>query len=166
MRRSAFFAMAAVLLLATVPAMAQQETGDTELQLQGSLSLSFSDDIDDSGTANAIYGRFFTDRQEVGGILRTSITEDGDLGGAVGPFYRYNFGMRGKAVPYVGAAVVASFGEYRGGDVQLDLEGGSRWFLDRNMAFTLSGVYSYDVDSSEFSKVLEVLFGFSYFWDK
>jgi hypothetical protein len=153
-------------LLITLPALAQQEQGDTELQLQGSLSLGLDDEFKNAGSANAIYGRFFTERQEIGGALRVNFNSDGDLSGAAGPFYRYNFLTGGKTVPYVGAAVAATFGEYQGGDIQLDLEGGARWFLARNMAFTLSGLYSYDVDASEFADRLAVLFGFSYLWDK
>jgi hypothetical protein len=165
MKRSAYLWVVIVLLMAA-PALAQQEQGDTELQLQGSLSLGLDDEFDNAGSANAIYGLFFTERQEVGGALRVNFNSDGDLSGAAGPFYRYNFPTSGKAVPYVGAAVAATFGEYQGGDIQLDLEGGSRWFLARNMAFTLSGLYSYDVDASEFADRLAVLFGFSYLWDK
>lgn len=164
MKRFMFIVMLSMLI--ALPALAQQEQGDTELQLQGSLSLALDDEFEDSGSANAIYGRFFTQQQEIGGALRLNFNSDGDLSGSVGPFYRYNFLTSGKAVPYVGAAVAATFGEYQGGDVQLDLEGGSRWFLARNMAFTLSGLYSYDVDASEFADRLTVLFGFSYLWDK
>lgn len=166
MRRFAFFAMAAVVLLAAGPAAAQQEAGDTELQLQGSLNLAFSDDFEDTGTVNALYGRFLTDRQEVGATVGAFFVSDGDLAGVAGPFYRYNFLSDGKAVPYVGAAVLATFGEYTGGDVQLDLEGGARWFLDRNAAFSLAGRYSYDVDASDFADRLQVLFGFSYLWGR
>lgn len=164
MKRSIWFLCA--ILLTAVPAFAQQEGGDTELQLQGSLTLGLSEERNDSGTVNVVYGRFFTENQEIGGTVRAFISGDGDLAGAAGPFYRYNFLSGGKTVPYVGASVVGTFGEYSGGDVELDLEGGARWFLDRNMAFSLSGLYTYDVDASEFSEVLQVLFGFSYFWNR
>jgi hypothetical protein len=165
MKRFVLILMAA--LLCALPALAQQEKGDTELQLQGSLSLALDEDLDDSGTVNVLFGRFFTRGQEIGATVRADISGDGDVGGAAGPFYRYNFLTGGKTVPYLGAAAVATFGENQGGgDVQLDLEGGSRWFLSRNMAFTLSGVYSYDVDASEFADRLRVLFGFSYLWNK
>ena len=165
MRRIPFLALLVLVLMAT-PVLAQQEAGDSELQLQGSLLLGVSGDTEDFGSATGTYGRFLTDRQEAGGTLSVFLVSNGDWAGSGGPFYRYNFVSGSKTVPYVGAAAVATFGEFAGGDIQLDLEGGSRWFLTRNTAFSLSGVYSYDVDASDFADTLRVLFGFSYIWNK
>ena len=152
-----------ILLMAPLPVIAQQEAGDTELQLQGSLSLGLSDEVQDVGSVFVNYGRFFTDRQEVGGSVALFIIEDGDVGGFGGPFYRYNFAS-GTTVPYIGAAAGASFGDYSTGDVLLTFEGGVRWFLQRNIAFTLAGSTNYDVDESELADQLQVLFGFSHIW--
>jgi hypothetical protein len=157
--------LVAVLVIAPLPLAAQQQAGDTELQLQGSLSLSLDDDVQDSGSVFVNYGWFFTDRQEVGASVFASIFEDGDVGGFGGPFYRYNF-VSGTTVPYVGAAVGATFGDFSTGDVLLTLEGGVRWFLQRNIAFTLAGSTNYDVDASELQDRLQVLFGFSYIWGR
>ena len=157
--------LVAVLVIAPLPITAQQQAGDTELQLQGSLSLSLDDEVQDSGSVFVNYGRFFTDRQEAGVSVFASIFEDGDIGGFGGPFYRYNFAS-GKTVPYVGAALGATFGDFSTGDVLLTLEGGVRWFLQRNIAFTLAGNTNYDVDESELQDRLQVLFGFSYVWGR
>lgn len=153
-----------MMALATVPVAAQQQEGDSELQLQGTLSIS-TGDAEDSGAVSVNWGRFFTDRQEIGATAFTFFTADGDVAGYAGPFYRYNLAS-GTTVPYVGASAAAGFGDFSSGDALVNLEGGVRWFLARNMAFTLGGVYTYDVDESEFLDAVQVLFGFSYLWDR
>lgn len=144
-----------------------QPDGSTELQFQGNLALALNDDLPNFGVAVANYGKFITEHQEVGGraLLFVADDADGDIdfSGAAGPFYRYNF-LTGEIAPYVGAAVTASFGDFTPGDVLLELEGGSRFFLDRNLAFTVAGTLNYDVDESELREVLNIFFGFSYFW--
>lgn len=154
-----------ILLMTPLPVLAQQEPGDTELQLQGSSSLSLDDEVPDNGSVLVTYGRFLTDRQEVGASISAGIFGNGDISGSIGPFYRYNFAT-GTTVPYVGASAVTAFGESSTGDVLLRFEGGVRWFLQRNVAFTLGGTTDYDVDRSELSDRLQVLFGFSYLWSR
>jgi hypothetical protein len=153
-------------LLVALPSLAQQEQGDSEFQLQGSLNLGISGDVDDSGTINLLYGRFFTKNQEVGGTVGTFINSSGDWSGVAGPFYRYNFTSDGKLVPYAGAALTATFGDYSNSDYLLSLEGGARYFVSRSTAFTVAGTYYYDVDAADFADYLQVLFGFSYVWNK
>jgi hypothetical protein len=158
-------ALAALVLLVTLPAFAQSEAGDTELQVQGSLSLGLDDEFDDSGSVSVNYGRFFRARQEAGVTVFGTFNSDGDIAGFGGPFYRYNF-SDGKTVPYVGAALGLAFGDYAVGDSLLNFEGGVRWFLERNIAFTLAGSTNYDVEESEFADRLQILFGFSYVWNR
>lgn len=155
-----------VLLALATPVLGQQQEGDRELQIQGSLSLATSSELEHSGGANLAYGRFFTDRQEWGVTAAAAFRQDGDIGGTAGPFYRYNFGT-GATVPFVGAAAVASFGDEGFGDnALLTAEGGVRFFLDRNRAFTVTGQTLYSIDESEFADSINVLFGFSVFWSK
>lgn len=152
------------LVALAAPALAQQQEGDTELQLQGSLSLATSSDFEHSGGVNVNYGRFFTDHQEWGVAVVATFHEEGDLGGAGGPFYRYNFST-GETVPFVGAAAFAGFGDGPAGDgALLAVEGGVRFFLDRNRAFSVTGQQLYSIDQSELADTLNVLFGFSIFW--
>jgi hypothetical protein len=153
-----------VALATALPAAAQQQKGDSELQLQGSLKLATSSDFEHSGGVNVNYGRFFTDRQEWGVTVSGAFLPDGDVAGFGGPFYRYNFSS-GDVVPFVGGALGASFGEGAIGDgVQLAAEGGVRFFLDRSKAFTVTGQTYYSVDNSELADTFDVLFGFSVFW--
>lgn len=155
--------LVAVMLVASIPATAQQTAGDSELQLQGSLSLGIGSDGSDNGSVFLNYGRFFTDRQEAGALVFASFDSDGDFSGFGGPFYRYNLST-GKTVPYVGASAAIPFGDYSEGDILLTPEGGVRWFLERNLAFSLAANLPYDVNESEFHDQLQVLFGFSYLW--
>lgn len=150
------------LVLLAAPAIAQQQAGDSEFQLQGSLTLVTSGDAESSGGANLIYGRFFTERQEAGLQLSGRFEEDGDLGGLVGPFYRYNFST-GNVVPYAGTAAGATFGD-AGDSVALALEGGVRMFLNRNTAFSVGANTVYSVDEQEFRDAIDIVFGFSYLW--
>ncbi len=166
MRKLVLIALVVFFAL-TSPLLAQQEKGDLELQLQGALWLALDDAYDDIGVANVRFGKFLTNRQEIGGTILAVFNGDGDIGGTGGPFWRFNFTANSKTVPYVGAAVQTGFGEfYSESDVLATLEGGVRWFLQRNMAFTVGAQMDYDVDESEFSDYLGVLFGFSYFWEK
>ena len=153
-------------LMSASGALGQQQKGDSQLQIQGSLNLDLSGDSEDSGIAVLSWGRFFTDNQEAGISLSAVIVSDGDFAGFGGPFWRYNFG-NGKTVPFIGASAAASFGDFStGSDFLLTFEGGVRWFLERNIALSLSGTTTYDIDNSDFNDQLQVLFGFSYFWQK
>jgi hypothetical protein len=158
------FAVAALLGLAG-PVLGQQNTGDTELQLQGSLSVSGSGDQDTSGTVTVVLGHFFTDLQEVGaGVTGTFIT--GKFVGSVAPFYRYNFST-GKIVPYLGVNAGTTFGKIAGGTSTLaSVEGGVRFFVDRKTAFTVETSKTYFFKAKEFDKGLTIQFGFSHLWGK
>jgi hypothetical protein len=158
------FHLAVAILMAT-PVLAQQQQGDTELQLQGSLSISTKSGDNNSGSATVNWGRFFTNQQEFGGTVTTFFNGNGDLSGFAGPFWRLNLGQS-KTVPYIGASVATTFGEFSSGDAIANIEGGVRWFLSRSAAFTLGGLYTYDVKQKDFNDSVQVLFGFSYLWGK
>jgi hypothetical protein len=144
------------------------DLGDSELMIQGATSISL-DDVEGGNTGSilASWGWFFTENQQVGAktilVIRDDAKGDLDLGGAGGPFYRYNF-LTGEIAPFVGASLLASFGDYRSGDVSLEIEGGVRWFLSRNLAFSVAGSIDYDVDEHELDDRLGVVIGLSYFW--
>lgn len=149
----------------TSPVLAQQEAGDTELQIQGTISISNTKGGSDSGGVSATYGRFLTLRQEVGGNVTAFLTGDGDVGGTVGPFYRFNF-SNGKVVPYVGGAATTTYGDFGGDDnLLLQLEGGVRFFLDRKTAFSIQGV-TYQSDNVDFGDQLFIILGFSHLWGR
>jgi hypothetical protein len=161
--------------MAAVPLAAQQTSGDSELQLQGTVSISTQKNGDtggnsnDSGSVAVNLGRFFTDHQEIGVTAFGIFDPAGDLAGLGGPFYRYNFGT-GKTVPYVGASVDLAFGKFAGGTTSgggfATAEAGIRWFLARNSSFNLGAVYTYDLKEKKFQDQLQIMFGFSHFWKK
>ena len=154
------------LIAVSMPGAAQQVTGDTELQLQGSLSLATSSAKDSSGTVDVRYGRFLTDLQQAGFETSLQVTGHNKVGGYGGPFYRYNFST-GKLVPYIGATAAVAFGHSdfgKGG--RFNAEGGFRYFLDRRTAFTAAGTTGYSFDSHTWDKGVQVLFGFSHLWGR
>jgi len=153
----------AALLGLAVPVKGQQTTGDTELQLQGSLFLGGSNDM---GSVSAVIGRFFTDRQEVGITVGGTFNTDGKFGGFGGPNYRYNFST-GKIVRYLGAAVGSTFGNFGGSTTTIATgEGGVRYFVDRKTAFTAEATKTYFFKQKEFDKGLTITFGFSHLWGR
>lgn len=156
------------LALATA-AVAQQGTGDTEFQAQGTLSLATSGQASSTGGASVLLGRFFTDFQEAGGMLTTTIYGQNKLSGSAGVFYRYNFST-GQIVPYVGAAGSESFNSDKAAGsstgLLLNFEGGFRYFVDRRTAFSVEAMEGYSTKNKEFGKQLTVLFGFSRLWGK
>ena len=162
-----YFGLALLLLVGlTTPVFAQQGRGDTDLQLQGNLLV--GGDQKDSGSVSALLGRFFTDYQEVGLDVTGNFDTGGDFGGFGGPYYRYNFST-GKVVPYLGIAVASTFGNTFGGTDRLTLvnaEGGARFFVDRQTAFTVSASKIYVLKSKEFDKSITIQFGFSHLWGK
>lgn len=162
---SRIFMLGLALALLSTAALAQTQKGSTELQLQGTLNLSLDSEVDDSGAIFINWGRFVTESNELGLTLAGFFNESGDLAGFGGPFWRYNFGS-GKTVPYIGAGAFTDFGDFSSGDVIGNVEGGVRWYLESNTAFSLSGSMTYDFDTSEFNDFIQVLFGFSYFWEK
>jgi|GEM_PF-6926578 len=157
------FAVVFVSILLLAPASWAGQ-GDTELQLQGALIIS-TGDFSDSGTASASYGWFWTEEQEIGVKTSTFFNSDGDLAGSLGPFYRYNFLIDDEMVPYVGGAATFGFGDSFVGDANLELEAGSRWYLDRNISFSVAAQTYYDIDQSDLADFVVIQFGFSYFWD-
>jgi len=157
----------ATLLCAAAPVLSQQGSGDTELQLQGSLSVGGSGDQKDSGSVAVQLGRFFTDYQEVGLNAFGVFQSDGKFGGFGGPYYRYNFST-GKVVPYLGASAGTTFGKFGGGGTSTIAggEAGVRFFLDRKTAFTVGATKTYFFKTKEFDKGLTIQFGFSHLWGK
>ncbi len=156
-------------LTQAIAALAQQGSGDTELQAQGTLSLATSSQKNSSGGVDVVFGRFLTDAQEVGPMLMTTISGQNKLSGSAGAFYRYNFST-GQVVPYVGLAASGSFssdkttGSTTG--LMLNFEGGFRYFVDRRTAFSVEASEPYSTKDKAFGKQLNVLFGFSRLWGK
>lgn len=163
-----FFTVLLLSLVLAPAAHAQQEKGDKELQIQGSLNLDIGSDATATGSANLLWGRFYTDQSELGLSGTVAFNSDGDLAGLGGPFWRYNFRPRKKSVPYFGVSAATPFGDFFGsaaGDIFATVELGNRWFLDRETAFTVAAQAFYDVDESDLADTLTIVFGFSHFWD-
>lgn len=96
------------LLFATASASAQVRAGLNEVNVNGHLtSISTSSDndlIDDESTTivqlQLRYGRFLSDRFELGATVSANKFEDVDLFGMLGAFGAYHFGALGRR-PYL-----------------------------------------------------------------
>lgn len=141
----------AIIWLASLPSTgrAQQEKGDKELQLQGSLTFGLGDAGGSfSAMGGAQLGYFFTDQQEVGvGVQLTfsRTSTDTSVGGvkisgsgisiSAFPhgFYRFHLKRGGKFYPYVGVeggiAISGSPGStFNFGGQKIETEGGTSTF--------------------------------------
>lgn len=167
MRTYSALVVAALLCLAT-PTLGQQGLGDTELQLQGSLSVGNSGGQKDSGTVDLQFGRFFSDHQEIGITVMGQFQSGGKFGGTGGPYYRYNVAP-GNVVPYLGISPGSTFGTTSNSGERTFTatgEAGVRFFADLKTSFTVSANKTYMFKSKEFDKGLVIQFGFSHLWGK
>jgi hypothetical protein len=163
--RTYFVLVVAAVFAVAGPVLGQQGTGDTELQLQGNLSVGGSGE--DSGSVGVQIGRFFTEYQEIGLTAFGTFQSNGKFGGFGGPYYRYNFST-GNVVPYLGVSAGSTFGNFSSGGTSTiaSAEGGARFFLDRKTAFTVAATKTYFFKQKEFDKGLTIQFGFSYLWGR
>jgi len=146
---------------------AQIDAGATEFQLQGNIFLGIGGSADTTGTVAATWGRFLSRKIEIGGT-GLAVFSDSDFSGLAGPFARYNFEVEGRPniIPYIGSTAYASLGGnfFADSDLLLNLEGGARWMLRRDLGFTVSGSYLYDIEGAEFTDFAVIYFGFSRLW--
>jgi len=102
-RRSGLFLS---LLLLSLPAFSQQEKGDNEVGISGSLNVSHSQPISGQFYGALSYGRFMTRSQYFGVTLNPFVTIENkktSVGGFFGANYRYLFGAKDARVfPFAG----------------------------------------------------------------
>lgn len=146
-----------VILLATtttLPLEAQQEAGDFELQLTGSLlSVVGQDDLSTtSGIIQAKAGIFLTDRVEVGGFpsltfTRTTVRFDGlpdetvtESKFGMGVFGTYSFlAADASTVPYLGVQLYRIDLTDEDETGWAGVNGGFKFYMSRSTAFDVGG---------------------------
>jgi hypothetical protein len=165
--------MIAALVLTGGVVYAQQEAGDSELMVNGSLSLAVKnrDFTSDTGNIFLSYGYFLNPTFEVGGTFITGLQQGPDMY-SVGPFIRLNFAS-GKLVPYVGSAFtftrMTGSGDFESTNWErLDFDGGIRYFFRPNIAFVVSGAYGYSFPpeplESDWDDTFSINLGLSFIW--
>lgn len=151
MKSSRFVILAALVLVASMPAMAALKQGEKEVT--GSFSYQTQNfdspsDVEIKDTQLDVdFGYLLTDQHEIGGRLQWFKTEvdpggfDSD-GTAFGVFYHFNFGMEGSMTPFIGAFYTTIGGD-QGDFVDSDMgiEGGVKVYPWENGGFIFKAVW-------------------------
>ena len=172
--------LAALCLIFNVPVLAQQEKGDVELQVSGSLFTFVGDGTSSgSGTLFGKIGLFVTDHLSIGisPLLSVSVSESESFssnsfekeskrtwtattGG--GAYFNYTLLSNASTVPYFGAQYYKQDFDTEGTG-QAGINGGLKFFVTEKAAFDVSANYLLDLDNSSIGLVV-LQFGFSYLW--
>jgi hypothetical protein len=93
-------------------AYAQVRAGLNEVNFTATLSATKLEDGDTQSafTFNGAYGRFLTDRFEVGPLFTVFKAEDSDAFGTINGFAAYHFAPDSNVVPFVGVQLGTAFG--------------------------------------------------------
>lgn len=155
MEKSAVLILLAALV-APIPAAAQQEEGDVELELTGTLITSVgAEEASGMGMMQAKVGRFVTDRWELGAFPSFEVrfsegTTDTRIGAGVFATYSY-LQPDAKTVPYAGASYYkgdASTG-FDAQDSWFGLNGGMKFYFNPRMAFDMGADYLFALQGQE-----------------
>lgn len=155
MKKSAVLLLLSAIV-ATIPAAAQQEEGDIELELTGTLITSVSaEEASGMGMMQAKVGRFVTDRWELGAFPSLEVrfgegTTDTRIGAGLFATYSY-LQPDAKTAPYVGASYYkgdASSG-FDAQDSWLGLNGGMKFYFNSRMAFDMGVDYLFALQGQE-----------------
>lgn len=143
-------------LVATGPAAAQQEEGDVELELTGTLITSVgADEASGMGMMQAKVGRFVTDRWELGAFPSLEVrfgegTTNTRIGAGFFATYSY-LRPDAKTAPYVGPTYYkgdASTG-FDAQDSWFGLNGGLKFYFNPHMAFDMGVDYLFALQGQE-----------------
>jgi hypothetical protein len=135
-----------IALVSALPASAQQEKGDVELQFTGAILSKVGSNSTTSGFIQAKTGYYFTDRLELGAFPSLTF-ESGTTTFGLGAFATYSFlAANATMVPYLG-------GQYYKSDLSLaedrgwaGFNGGVKFFFNRKTAFDVSGNYLFTLN--------------------
>lgn len=123
----------ASLGLSVLPAAAQVSAGLNEVGGKASIEAGkYSNEEENltTATVDVYYGRFFTNRLEVGPSINFAKTEGQDVSGAYSAFADYHFGATSKkAIPYVELAAGQFFGSGNGKPTFVAIGPGLKWFF-------------------------------------
>lgn len=123
----------AALVLTAAPAFAQVSAGLNEAGTRGAIESGKYSNEDTNLTSfdlDLYYGRFITDRWEVGPSFNVFKLEGQDASGGVGAFVDYHFGDTGsQTIPYVEGGVGRLFGAGDFDSTYFAVGPGVKWFF-------------------------------------
>lgn len=138
------FIVIGVLMLAA-PASAQVSAGLNELGGKGSVELGKASSDPESLWSmdiNTYYGRFLTDRVEVGPAINVYKIEGEEASGAIGGFVNYHFGdITGGLVPFAEVAAGQLFGGINGKPLYINGGPGVKWFFGNGGGAIIANAY-------------------------
>ncbi len=179
-RRWMSFAAVVVAAFIARPAYAQIESGDRAVSIFGSLSFAGGQGGQGSTTSGNLFGsiQYFMTRQfalrvNVSEVISTSTSQDPFTGQQtnntltftqVGGGVEYDFQFaENKTVPYLAFDVATSAGGGGPSSALLSPSAGFRFFMNRNTAFNVAGVYQQSTTAGAPATVL-LQFGLSVFF--
>lgn len=150
-------ALGLLVLAASIPAFAQQEQGDTELGLNGSITIPHSSPSDTTGIVDVAYGYYFRQNDLIAGDATVLINKN-SFGFGLLPHYRHLFPTGNpKVYPFLGIKpgififhIKGSEGFSGSTDVAFlgEAEAGVRFYLSQRSALDVA--YNFDYQSSSF----------------
>lgn len=163
---STFLATILTVAVCASPTFAQQEAGDTELQLSGSTTTT-TESSTTTLITNVKVGQYFTRSLQLG--VNTSLTAlfpeggDPDFSGRGGAFFNYSFlSEDATTVPYIGGqysrSLERTIDEDKG---NAGVNGGLKFYLNRSTAFDVGGNYLFPLEEAG-SGVILFQFGISF----
>lgn len=177
MKKSVITVLLCVLF--ALPAMAQQEQGDSELQLLGSyLTPTGVEDPVGFYMVQAKYGYYFTDSFEfgTGASYQGTTEEDGYWIVGLFPFFSYSFLMGdSKTVPYLAAQYYLFITEVEEYNLEtyesekktdtmsfMGVSGGFKQYVSPKVALDLSGNYHFSLEKEVEGGMLLIMLGVSF----
>lgn len=171
-----FLVLAANLLLSVSSIFAQQEKGDTEIQISGTYYTSVGTETQlGQGLIQAKLGKYISDHLEIGVAPVLTITtfpttdpfgnEESEIKGSLGggAFFVYSF-LAGDArtVPYFGGQYFKSDFSDEEDSGSAGINGGIKFFVSEKAAFDFSGNYLFNLNTASEGGALLFVVGVSY----
>ncbi|MFQ5825536.1 MAG: hypothetical protein ACE5JB_15970 [bacterium] len=160
------------IILSSTAAFAQQEKGDTEIQIAGTYFTTVGSEFTfSSGFIQAKLGKYITDNLELGIAPNISITtvdlgfgeSDTNVTFGGGAFFVYSF-LAGdaKTVPYFGGQYYKSDFSNEDDNGSVGVTGGAKFFVTEKAAFDFSGNYLFDLNEDTEGGLLLFAAGISF----
>lgn len=156
------------VLAAAAPAFCQQEKGDSEIGLSGSVSIPNSDPGTTSGSVFVSYAYYFRKNDSVGAYTLATFAKNSFT---IGPLveYRHLFSTKNpKVYPFLGAAGGFAF-DHQGGDFSSNSwggtaagEGGIKFFVSQRTALDVTYYFIYTTGQSGFANSTSNLIAFGF----
>lgn len=159
------------ILVFALPALAQQQKGDVELGINGSVTVPHSDPSTTTGEISGSLGKYISNNNEVGGAAIVFIEKDAQLV-YLNPFFTHLIKTKNpKFYPFVGGNFGFILSHDGGTNTEYGGAGyaGIKYYLSQKFAFQLAYNFQYQhIAGASFQEQTfsVVTFGFTYLFGK